>query len=369
MSNLYYVQSTDGTLTITLKPGQLNGPGGPNRDTDLRLYGMGALLWGEGVDQNLLRLTENFACHEKAASPGTPQDESDLGPGKGITTPIPGQPWFNKTDELMYYYTGTVWKKTSSVVVNTTNPDSAEQGDLWYDLDVTTGCGLPTLKLYDPTHPDADVNGWVKIGFDRLSVCGGDMGGTLSMSDDGGTTRNVISNLGDPIDPYDAVHKTYVDDAIGAITGPGGTLSLHMADDSMHLTVRQNEMLDTLQSSCMNTSAASIQVAADICALKGYTASTGTVYADLNGKLDKTGGSMTGFITLHADPTANYHAATKKYVDDAVGGATSSGSVRFVSFFSSTSTGTPRNGDVAVESNIVYIYRNGWVQVFPAQYS
>ena len=32
--------------------------------------------------------------------------------------------------------------------------------------------------------------------------------------------------------------------------------------------------------------------------------------------LPKSGGTMTGFITLHAAPTANMHPATKKYVDD-----------------------------------------------------
>lgn len=35
----------------------------------------------------------------------------------------------------------------------------------------------------------------------------------------------------------------------------------------------------------------------------------------ITGKLDKTGGVMTGFITLHADPTSALHAATKQYAD------------------------------------------------------
>ena len=36
-------------------------------------------------------------------------------------------------------------------------------------------------------------------------------------------------------------------------------------------------------------------------------------------KLEKSGGSLTGFLNLHADPTSNTHAATKKYVDDTNG--------------------------------------------------
>ena len=37
--------------------------------------------------------------------------------------------------------------------------------------------------------------------------------------------------------------------------------------------------------------------------------------ADVSSRLALAGGTMTGFITLHANPTANLHAATKQYVD------------------------------------------------------
>jgi len=36
-----------------------------------------------------------------------------------------------------------------------------------------------------------------------------------------------------------------------------------------------------------------------------------------SGNVDKTGDSMSGFLTLHANPTSNLHAATKQYVDSA----------------------------------------------------
>jgi len=37
--------------------------------------------------------------------------------------------------------------------------------------------------------------------------------------------------------------------------------------------------------------------------------------ADVSSRLALAGGTMTGFVTLHADPTANLHASTKQYVD------------------------------------------------------
>lgn len=34
--------------------------------------------------------------------------------------------------------------------------------------------------------------------------------------------------------------------------------------------------------------------------------------------LPSTGGSMTGYLTLHSDPINGLHAATKQYVDNAI---------------------------------------------------
>lgn len=374
MANVFLIDNTDGTLSITLKPGALNGPGADQRDTDMRLYGMGSLLWGEGVNENILRLAENFACEEKSGTPGVPQDENDITNGfarrLGINNPLTGQTWYNKSDEQMYFYTGSVWKKTSAVIVNITTPDSAETGDMWYDLGYSDGCSLPVLKLYDPTHPSAAPDGWVELGFDRLSICGGDMSGTLSMSSDGGTTRNQITNLGDPINDYDAIHKLYLEQQLDLITGPGGSLTSHLSDGALHLSTRQNEMLDSLESTCMGSAADAVRVATDICALKGWSLNTvDTVWTAMDRRLRKDGGTMTNFLTLHANPSSDFHAATKKYVDDEVGRGLGSGATRYIRFFNSISGGSPDDGDVAVQGSIVYIYQDGWKQVFPAIYS
>jgi hypothetical protein len=40
------------------------------------------------------------------------------------------------------------------------------------------------------------------------------------------------------------------------------------------------------------------------------------VVTDVSEKLDKSGGKMTGDLTLKGDPTSNLHAATKQYVDN-----------------------------------------------------
>lgn len=71
---------------------------------------------------------------------------------------------------------------------------------------------------------------------------------------------------------------------------------------------------------------------------------------DISGKLDKSGGTMTGTLTLSGAPTANLHAATKKYVDDAI--ATSeSGAAKFQGDLNAQSTLTNAN------------YKKGWYWV------
>ena len=138
MSETFYIKKTafdDNNFDLTQReldsfiigPGELNGPAGLARDSDLELYGFGSLKWGEGVDQNQYRLMESSACPAKVDGdflvgtddadgfvPGTgsfvtgspaiivPKDERDLGIGNGITAPLIGQIWYNTTDNILY---------------------------------------------------------------------------------------------------------------------------------------------------------------------------------------------------------------------------------------------------------------------------
>lgn len=71
---------------FSIPAGGFNGPGGSASNTSLRLYGRGALEWGEAVDEDLVRLTENFTS---ASSP---------------SSPITGQQWVERS----LYYQDTV---------------------------------------------------------------------------------------------------------------------------------------------------------------------------------------------------------------------------------------------------------------------
>lgn len=70
---------------------------------------------------------------------------------------------------------------------------------------------------------------------------------------------------------------------------------------------------------------AGIAAGAQVNPTVGTTAGTVAAGNDsrITGALQQSGGTMTGFITLHAAPTSNMHAANKQYVDNAVASAPS----------------------------------------------
>lgn len=401
MATLYIIDKTagvesTGTPSITLQPGALNGPGSANRDSDLRLYGMGALLWGEGVNENFLRILENFACPAKALGdynpdsglndfdPSTdlilPKSENDLGPGNGISTPVDGMIWFNLDNKQLYVFDSELtagspavivggWISTTNVIASTIPPEQPNPGDTWFNLDdSTTASGESELWVYNPDHPEANAEGWVSVLEDYIAKTGGNVGGTLNMSTDGGVTKNFITNVETPINDFDAANKIYVDTEINLI---GGSFTTHTADDAVHLTSNQNQFLDAIETNCASNPTDALNRAADICALSGYSQGVGSIFVDVDGKVDRAGDAMVGFLEVPHPPTLNAHAATKQYVDDELAVIGNIGNAdRVIRYFSSQAAAGILDGDIHTAGGVISIYANGaWQQVFPAVYT
>jgi hypothetical protein len=87
-----------GKIPFVIPPGLVDGPGSTlnaYKHTSLDLYGQGALLYGEGVNKDLLHLLENFA------SPTPP------------TNPTVGQLWYNTVLDALYVYDMELnWKQS-----------------------------------------------------------------------------------------------------------------------------------------------------------------------------------------------------------------------------------------------------------------
>jgi len=177
MTDTYTINRTDSTLVLTLPTYTSDGPFGGASTTDLMLYGKFAPTYGEGYNENFYRLLETFACEEKGASPGTPQDSGDLGAGYGINNPVVGQLWFNKTTEFVYVYNGADWLQVgtdASIIfdVGTTleRPASAPEGTPYYD---TTLDGLLVYVAGQWTPTDLRLGGTIEgtLTIDPPSAC------------------------------------------------------------------------------------------------------------------------------------------------------------------------------------------------------
>src|SRR5574343_116956 len=125
--------------------------------TSLTLFGKGAASYGEGLQENLVRLLENFCSDSAPAHPTEGQIWYDHASKyvkvyQGATTgwvaiaglavsvddpltPADGQLWYNPSTGLIYVYSANEWKLVSSraqsIVSQPTNPVS---GQLWYDI-------------------------------------------------------------------------------------------------------------------------------------------------------------------------------------------------------------------------------------------
>jgi alpha-tubulin suppressor-like RCC1 family protein len=292
MSNVYTISTTNGEKEIQLYPGQVNGYSGVNNETDLKLYGLGSLSWASGINENLLRMLENFSVPKKQTgdyNPLTgnndyneltdnilPKDFKDLGDGLGINTPIIGQLWFNTTDNSIFVYSNNhTWIPVgSTTIVN--KPLNPEIGTIWFDIDNTTPTSCVTssiLKIYNPTDPNADVEGWVMIIDAAVKRCGDTMTGFLTLHDD-------------PTDNLHSATKQYVDSMVGSALGSdGGSLTNFL---TLHADPINNLHAATKQ------------------------------YVDNNDllKVNKSGDTMTGHLTLPGNPVNPNHAANKQYADN-----------------------------------------------------
>jgi hypothetical protein len=159
-----------------------------------------------------------------------------------------------------------------------------------------------------------------KLYVDKSVSTGG--GQKLSLS--GGTLTGFLNLHADPTAPSHAATKGYVDDvdayirddfsaadaalqaAINArLPLAGGTLTgfllLHAAPTAL-LHAATKGYVDSID--------AAIRTA--------FAAADAALQTSINAKLPLAGGTLTGFLTLHAKPTAALHAASKGYVDDAL---------------------------------------------------
>ena len=143
------------------------------------------------------------------------------------------------------------------------------------------------------------------------------------VSKSGDTMTGALTLAGDPVSDLQAATKKYVDDNAGGGGTPStttpkmdGTASAGSEDayargDHVHPTDTSRQAKITASGILKGDGSGGVTAAV---AGTDYIAS----HQDISGKLDKSGGTMTGTLTLAGAPVSDLQASTKKYVDDSI---------------------------------------------------
>jgi hypothetical protein len=106
----YLINKSDGSALTIVSDGQID-----NLTTDLTLIGKNYSGFGESLNENFVKLLENFAG---ASRP---------------TKPTRGQIWFDVTELKLKVYNGTAFQPVSSATISNQQPTTLTPGDLWFN--------------------------------------------------------------------------------------------------------------------------------------------------------------------------------------------------------------------------------------------
>ena len=152
----YKINNTFGTLLVTLADGTID-----TTTTDITLIGKGYAGFGEKLNENLVKLLENF---NNTSAP---------------SNKIQGQLWYDRTNNQLNVYTGAKFKPVGSTENSTTAPTNAVLGDMWFD---TTNS---QLYVYSGT-------AWTLIGPTTVAGSGVTQVITEAPEDNTGVKRSIL---------------------------------------------------------------------------------------------------------------------------------------------------------------------------------
>ena len=211
----YTINLTDGTIFAVVADGTIN------TDSSQTLVGKNYAGYGEFLDENFVRLLENAA---NTSAPGAP---------------LTGQLWYDKTNNIIKVYNGTIFKSLSGAIASGSQPTSNVSGDLWFD---TTN---DQLKVYNGTS-------FITIG--PASTSGQGTSGAIvttitdNVASDHVVVQMFVNNVIVSIFSKDATFTPAAAISGFATIGPGLNMSTTVSNAVFNGTASNADTLDTLNS-------------------------------------------------------------------------------------------------------------------------
>jgi hypothetical protein len=170
----YTVNKTSGAVLTTIADGTID------TTTDLTLIGKNYSGYGELLNENFVKILENFSNSSQPSSP------------------IEGQIWWDSSNDLLKVYNGTNFKVISGSTSSASQPAGAIAGDLWFDS------ANQQLYVYNGAS-------WVLIGPSFTSITG--------------TSGAVVETVADNLGSNHVVVKIYTNETVVATVSKDATFT------------------------------------------------------------------------------------------------------------------------------------------------
>jgi len=155
----YPINKTDGTKLVTLKDGVVD-----ITTTDLALFGKGYAGFGERLNENFVKLLENFANNSAPVNK------------------IQGQLWYDTVANQLKIWNGSKFKAVGSSNLGSTQPTNSNTGDMWFDTNNSQ------LYVYNGTN-------WTLIGPTSVAGSGVTQVSSESIRDSLGVNKSILKMI------------------------------------------------------------------------------------------------------------------------------------------------------------------------------
>jgi hypothetical protein len=152
----YTINKTDGTKLVALRDGTVD-----IATTDLALFGKGYAGFGERLNENFVKVLENFANTTAPANK------------------IKGQLWYDTLANQIKVWNGSKFKPVGSSTTSAAQPTNANTGDMWFDTNNSQ------LYVYSGT-------AWTLIGPTAVAGSGVTQVSSETIKDNAGVNKSIL---------------------------------------------------------------------------------------------------------------------------------------------------------------------------------